>query len=274
MVFGDVVVQDLVKSWKPNTLSNHRNTQGGRMEQDWTKFYYAHPHPERLVQEVRQLSEKGVLAQPEHALPLITFLSRVVAANPDRIAAWLDALGDLPEADLRGLDLALWFSGAPTARARLAERTTDPLFDEPPPDFLERAIDGPVMLDVLWMYYFATGELRAVRRIISVLEYMSDFGAAESFRQTAQTDEDRARAMRDAMFQAASWSLGSLMQEHAPLKDYCEGLVRSGDLTPDERCALALVLEKIDPDAWQVEIDPRTSQATVRYTAGEANQPW
>ena len=183
------------------------------MGRDWTKFYYADPHPERFVEEVRNLSEKGVLTQPEHALPMITFLSRVIAANPDRIPAWLDALGDLPEADLRGLDLALWFSGAPTARARLAERTTDPLFDGAPPDFLERAIDGPVMLDVLWMHSFATGELRAVRRIVSVLEYMSDFGAAESFLQSAQTDDDRARAMRDAMFQAASGSLASLMQE-------------------------------------------------------------
>ena len=244
------------------------------MDRDWTKFYYADPHPERFVQEVRQLSENGVLAEPEQALPLITFLSRVIAANPDRVPAWLDALGDLPQADLHSLDLALWLSGAPTARARLAERTTDPLFDEAPPDFLGRAIDAPVMLDALWMYYFATGDLRAVRRIISVLEYMSDFGAAESFRKTAQTDADRARAMRDAMFQAASWSLGSLMEEHAPLKKYCEGLVRSGDLTPGEHCALALVLEKIDPDVWHVEIDPQTSQATVRYTPGEANNPW
>ena len=237
------------------------------MGQDWMKFYYADPHPERFVQEVRRLSEQGVLAHPEHALPTITFLSRVIAANPDRLSAWLDALGDLPEADLRGLDLAAWLSGAPTARAWLAERTTDPLFDEAPPDLLERAIDGPIMLDVLWQYYFATGELRAVRRIVSVLEYMSDLGAAESFRQTAQTDEDRARAMRDAMFQAASWSLGSLMEEHAPLEDYCGELVQSGDLTPNERFALALVLEKVDPDVWHVEIDPQTSEAIVSRTA-------
>ena len=237
------------------------------MDQDWMKFYYADPHPERFVQEVRRLSEQGGLAQPDHALPTITFLSRVIAANPDRLSAWLDALGDLPEADLRGLDLAVWLSGAPTARAWLAERTTDPLFDGAPPDLLERDIDGPIMLDVLWQYYFATGELRAVRRIVSVLEYMSDLGAAESFRQTAQTDDDRARAMRDAMFQAASWSLGSLMQEHTPLKDYCGELVLSGDLTPTERYALALVLADIDPDAWHVDIDPRTSQATIRFTS-------
>ena len=236
------------------------------MAQDWMKFYYADPHPERFVQEVRQLSESGALAHPEHALPVITFLSRVIAANADHLPAWLGALRDLPEADLHSLDLAVWLSGAPTPPAPLAERMTGSLFDETPPDLLERDIDDPVMLDVLWMHYFATGELRAVRRIVSVLEYMSDYGAAESFQETAQTDEDRARATRDAMFQAASWSLGSLMEEHEPLEDYCGELVLSGDLTPVERCALALVLEKVDPEAWHVDIDPRTSQATVRFT--------
>jgi hypothetical protein len=236
------------------------------MGQSWMKFYYADPHPERFVQEVRQLSQNGALAQPEHAFPILVFLSRVIAANPDRLFDWLRALRDLPEPDLHSLDVAVWLSGAPAAQAHFAEGTTDPLFDGTPPDLLEGAINDPVMLDVLWQYYFATGELRAVRRIVSVLEYMSDSGAAESFRQTEQTDEDRARALRDAMFQAASWSLGSLMQEHTPLKHYCGELVLSGDLTPTERCALALVLADVDPDAWHVDIDPGTSQATVSFT--------
>ena len=113
-------------------------------------------------------------------------------------------------------------------------------------------VEHPVVLDALWAFYFATGDHRAVRRIVAALDYMSDFGAAKSYAHTKKTDADKARALRDGIFQAASWSLESLISQHGPLKAFCGDLVRSGDLTPNERCALAIILAKLDPTMWRV----------------------
>jgi hypothetical protein len=130
-------------------------------------------------------------------------------------------------------------------------------------DVLHHPLDHPVVLDMLWAHYFATGDAAAVRRIISALEHLSDHGAAAQFRETKQTPEDQARAMRDALFEAASRSLVSLMKEHAPLFALCEQIFDDLGLSPNERVSLALIFEKLDPVAWHVHIDPVTSRARV-----------
>lgn len=111
--------------------------------------------------------------------------------------------------------------------------------------------------------YFATGDAVAVRRVISALEHLSDRGAAARFRETKQTPEDQARAMRDALFEVATRSLVSLMKEHAPLFALCEQIFDDPDLSPNERVSLAIIFEKLDPAAWHVQIDPVTSRARI-----------
>jgi hypothetical protein len=235
-------------------------------------FYYVEPQPERFVEEVRKLAEQGVLANPERAFPALVFLSRVIAANGSRVEAWFEALSDLPPDALKSLEVAAFRSRSPEAQAYLATRGFDSTGDAEQPELLEMNIEHPAVLDGLWAHYFATGDHRAVRRIISALDFMTDFGAAKAYATSKKTDVDQARALRDGIFQAASWSLESLMREHVPLKEFCAGLVRSGDdLTSNERCALAIVLSKLEPALWRVEIDPQSNKATIAWT--DAAQP-
>jgi len=130
-------------------------------------------------------------------------------------------------------------------------------------DVLHHPLDHPVVLDMLWAHYFATGDAVAVRRVISALEHLSDQGAAARFRETKQTPEDQARAMRDALFEVATRSLLSLMREHPPLFALCEQIFDDHDLSPNERVSLAIIFEKLDPAAWHVQIDPVTSRAHI-----------
>jgi len=36
-------------------------------------------------------------------------------------------------------------------------------------------------------------------------------------------------------------------------------------MTPNERCALAIALAKVDPTMWHVQIDPDTKQASITW---------
>ena len=236
------------------------------MAKDWMTFYYVEPQPERFVEEVRKLEAQGVLSNPERAFPAVVFLSRVIAVNGPRVQAWFEALTDLTPAALKSLEVAAWRSRAPEARAYLVARGFDSTLVAKQPELFEMRIEHPVVLDGLWAHYFATGAHRAVRRIISALDFMTDFGAAKTYVTSKKTDADQARALRDGIFQAASWSLESLMREHAPLKEFCAGLVRSGDVTSNERCALAIVLSKLEPALWRVEIDPQTNTVSIAWT--------
>ena len=235
------------------------------MAKDWMTFYYADPQPERFVEEVRSLAVQGLLADPERAFPAVVFLSCVIAANLSSSRTWFDALSDLSPSNWRSLERAAWFSRTSELRSYFSARDTEQNFAVEPPDVLEMTMQHPVLLDGLWAFYFATGDHRAVRRIISALDYMSDFGAAKSYAQTKKTEADKARALRDGIFQAASWSLESLMTRHEPLKAFCGDLVRTGDLTPNERCSLAIILAKLDPTTWRVQIDGATGKASISW---------
>jgi hypothetical protein len=210
------------------------------------------------------MAKAGVLGKPQTRLVVATFMGMVMRSNPARVAGWFAELADL-EGDAREvLHLAVWISGTDEARTCLASAGASEELLGPAPDVLRRGPDEPALLDVWWAIYFATGEPQPVRKVISALEYLTDVGAAAAFRESRQTDEDRARAQRDAMFQAASWSLGSLMQAHAPLRAMCERMFDERELlTPNERIGLALVLQKIDPARWDVKLDPATGTANV-----------
>ena len=242
------------------------------MAKDWMTFYYAEPQPERFVEEVRKLAALGVLATPERAFPAIVFLGAVIAQNGHRVQAWFDALLDLGAADLRALQDAAWLSRAPEAHAYLTAKGLTPTTGAQQAELLDMKVD-PTVLDALWARYFATGDLRAVRKVVSALDHMTDFGAAKAYSSTAKTDADKARATRDAIFQAASWSLESLMREHAPLKDFCADLVRSGEMTANERCALAITLAKLEPAVWRVQIDPRSGTASITWSDTKPSTP-
>lgn len=229
----------------------------------WMKFYYANPTPERFAPELRAVAQSGSLENPATRIAVGTFFGLVMRANPTRVSGWTAELADLRGAARETLHLAAWMSGTNEGRAFLEKDGADKQMLSAAPDLLNIKVDDPTALDLLWAYYFATGDARAVRRIISALEYLSDFGAAAKFKTTAKTEEDRRRAMNDALFQAASWSLTSLMQEHKPLRALCEQLLDEKDLTPNEWISLALTLQKVDPDTWDVQIDPATGTSRI-----------
>ncbi|HEY0992955.1 MAG TPA: hypothetical protein VGD80_38140 [Kofleriaceae bacterium] len=232
------------------------------MSKDWMKFYYASPEPDRLPAELRAIANSGVPAEHTH-LVVATYLGLVMKAHPERIGDWFTELSDLEGIWRTTLHLAAWSSGTPEGRACLVQAGVTP--DQMPSaiDALRLPIDQPVVLDMLWAHYFATGDAAAVRRIISVLEYLGDRGAAAQSRGTKHTPEDPAGAMRHALFQAAERSLLNLMLEHAPLFALCEQIFKEADLGPNERICLAILFEKVDPAAWTVQIDPVTSKARV-----------
>jgi hypothetical protein len=225
----------------------------------WMMFYYAAPAPERFVDEARGLL---TTTPAQGAAALATFLGRVMAANPARIPAWIAALADLPPEAAATLRLAAWLSGTPEGRAHALE---DPQLADAgdPPDLLAGPVEEGFQLDLLWSWYFATGDVRAVAQIVSVLRWMGHFGAAARFKDSAKTAQDADHARKDAMFQAATWSLQSLMQQHPPLKRACETICDTPGLDASTRVALAMCLAKVDPDGWRVDIDPATSSATV-----------
>lgn len=208
---------------------------------EWMMFYYEHPEPSRFVAEVRALAAADAFAKPDRRIVLATFLGHVMAANRAQIEDWMTSLADL-EGDARdGLWRAAWMSNTREARLHLARLGADRTLTTPAMDVLERPLEEPTDVDVLWAYHFATGDVRALRRVVTAFE----------------------QACGSAVFERASWSLLSLIEQHRPLQLVCEDLLARGDLSPRERCGLAMTLERVDPNRWCIAMDPEGTTASL-----------
>lgn len=239
---------------------------------DWLKFYYANPALDRLVDDLVATAERGLLEDPKRITICATFFGRLIAANPDRARGWLDALSDrLTTPGARNMvQVAAYFSNTPEAYVWLVQVGGGELSKmQAAPDVLAAPIEEGLALDSLWAVYFATGDARAVRRIVSTFNHLPDTGAAKRYEDSAKTDDDLQRANNDRLYQAAAWSLVALMKEHAPLLHLCEWMLNGPDLSPDERLSLGLALERAAPETWSVEIRPDEDRARIRKRTGD-----
>jgi hypothetical protein len=244
--------------------------------EDWLTFYYRKPQPDRFVDEVRNMSKAGVLTNEGSEPPTVAFLSRVMVANPDKIAAWMTALADVSDSNKDKLHRAIWLSDTKEGRAYLKEKGVKKYVEKAPPDILKMEIDSPDVLDMLWGYFFATGDEAPIRRLVSAFNYSKYFGAIQRFKTSKQTAEDKKNALNDAIFRAAMWSIGSNCKQHPRVKEHCEHLLKGNDLNPSEVRILKMVLGKTDPKKTpdDTEKTPKTGGQWLQNGKPTANKEW
>jgi hypothetical protein len=208
---------------------------------DWMTSYYQNPHPDHFVTEVRQLSQRGILSAPVTT----AFLGRVLAQNPAKIPEWMAALADLPDGDKEVLHKAIWLSGTDAGKAYLKDQGLADLLNDPSPDLLKEEIDSPSTLDMLWGYYFATGDEAPVRRIVSALNYSRYAGAMNRYETSRKTSDDRRQAYYDAIFAAAVSSLSSAWRQDPRIKEICDELLKGNKLNATETELLKVMLANL-----------------------------
>jgi hypothetical protein len=234
--------------------SNISLAQGEPSASDkWMFFYYQNPQSDKLVENVRAMSKRGQLAQTTGLIP--AFLSRVFAQNPGKIDQWMTSLKDLPQNELYTLYNALWLSGANEGRAVLKKAGLE-MPSGSAPDLLAREVNenDPMLIDALWGYFMATGDTRVVRRVISGFNYSEYQGADERYKSSKQTEQDKQAAFKAIVFEAAKASLIDNCLMHPVALAYCEKLWKGEELNRTESLWLGVVLSKVAPDKYKIEI--------------------
>ncbi|MEO8204919.1 MAG: hypothetical protein ABI615_01970 [Chthoniobacterales bacterium] len=216
----------------------------------WFTYYYMDPQPDKFPAEVRSMSEKGDLTKVDNQQPLIAFLSRIMAQNPDKISSWMSELESLPPNDKRVLYSAIWFSSTDQGRTFFQKNNLAGYLKKEPPDILKMEPDSPSTLDMLWGYFMATGDPKAIRQIVSTLNLSKDEGALARFKNSGKTDADKKAAYLDAAFQSARSSLTSNCLQHPKVLEICETFFKGQDLNKTESVELNNILAKVVPDRY------------------------
>jgi hypothetical protein len=175
----------------------------------WSDSYRLKPEPSRLPAAVKMLSKAGALREPDSAAFHVGFIAGVLGANPKIAEKLVVKMLPLQDADQWVVVRAIAHSGLPEwksllrnvalklpARQAMIDQyiagllpTLDKIELDKDPTFLEKMQmhvgiklptpeisfgKNPVLLDVLWGQYFATGDYQPIYRILSMLPWSKD----------------------------------------------------------------------------------------------------
>lgn len=111
------------------------------------------------------------------------------------------------------------------------------------PTNIKESIRISYQMDMLWSYFFASGEYAPIKQLVEVLEFGKFKGSLEKYKQTSSS-ADEENASKELVYKAARWSLETNIKQHKLVKDYCEFIYAQENLPPHAKQELKEILEK------------------------------
>ncbi len=195
---------------------------------DWLTFYYRNPRPDQVVTRLKAWSAEGTLKDENARIPLIGFFSQVFRHNASQVHTWYQQIKNLPEDDLETITTAIWISNTEEGM-KLLETENPILFEKKtPPDILTLKLDSPSTLDLLWGFYYATGDSKVLRRIVTMFNY------ADVTKKPEGLPEGRT-PLYTILPDAAKWSLSTNARQHPKILKDCTGMLAGDQLNATEK---------------------------------------
>ena len=188
----------------------------------WLTYYYKNPQPELVEERVKEMIVAGYFDNSTAVSPLIMFFSEVFRQNENLLLEWEKGFANLSPKYQNYLAYAFWQSNTETGKTivkRWGDR--DPSIKEirstPPFNLKTIPVDSPVVLDMLWGSFMASGDTEYVDRIISVLTNPTDLGLKDE------------RMKNLMVVGSAKWSLSSNAFQHDLVYQTCNKYMDSDD---------------------------------------------
>lgn len=216
----------------------------------WIMTYYQRPEPDKFGERVRQLSARGMLKgnRPEF---FTMFLGRVMHAHPERIADWMEAWKELPADELAVIRNGIWNSQTDAGKKWLREHDHADLADKPAPPLIAGGpmVLEPYHLDLMWEWFFATGERQPVVLIVDKFSLNpQDPGDDELPPVPERQGVDRPTFLRATIGRTAVWSAASLASRHDKLMEHLRAIRMDPRLPPRGKLWLDRVIQIAERD--------------------------
>jgi hypothetical protein len=181
----------------------------------WVMNYYQKPQPEQIPARVERMSQLGILRgnRPEANT---MFLGQVMRANPDKIAGWMDGWKELSAEDRAVLHQAIWVSGTDEGKKWLTENGQKELAEKPGHPFVTNSpmVLEPYHVDLLWEWFFATGEKEPVERVVGMFNMLQEDPGEADLPSMPEPGIDRPTYLRKIIGRISVWSASSLAGRH------------------------------------------------------------
>ena len=150
----------------------------------WINTYRAKPEPAKLPKAVKAMSALGIFRDLEASGIYVGFTAGVISDNPDQAEKLIAGMFPIPPEDQVAIVRAVAYSGAANWKEllrRFAERMParkvmiERHLEDKLPVLEKLPLAGnAAALDAHWGYYFATGRMTPVNRIVDTLQWAKD----------------------------------------------------------------------------------------------------
>jgi hypothetical protein len=101
----------------------------------------------------------------------------------------------------------------------------------------------PAQLDMLWNIFSSNGNYAPIIKLIQTLDYVKYKGALEKFKTSAKSEDDKKKAMGEALYNSVVWSMKSNIKQHPLVKEYCEWALKNEELSATQKRELRQILK-------------------------------
>ena len=199
----------------------------------WVMNYYRKPDPQTIPARVRRMSELKMIVNGRPEANQM-FFGQLMHSNPDKVAAWMDVWKDLPEADRNVLVQAAWISQTEEGKQWLAKNGHKELAEKKGHPMVtgEAMVLEPYHVDMLWEWFFATGDKAPIIQIVGKFNMLNADPGDEELPAKPAPGVDRATYLRQTIGGVAVWSASSLAVQHEKLLAILKELTKHPQL-PD-----------------------------------------
>ncbi len=210
----------------------------------WLMSYYAAPDPAQLLPALRVVSADK---EARTALNMMQFFVIALKRSPLAAQELMNRLAaEQPEVRIYSLPL-LAQAGYSTetllkSLGELEEKDKPVLASVPLPDPFDFTPERLLFqkMDMLWSIFFASGDIKPVEAIASMLAWKKDYEDFEKIREAHQKDPQQRAELSDSIirgvvYQAAGWSLNSISRQSGLVLDYIDVFKTSASLPATEK---------------------------------------
>lgn len=210
---------------------------------NWITYYYQNPEPEKILPAIKYYCDSAMFNETGLIMPTVAFFAALFRNDTKLMEKIYYEISVNSSDNLKIFILnVLWLTNTTDSQELMKKSRTqwkseeiqsviEDLSRNQPQDILTSPIEIAWQLDMLWATFFATGDSKPVKKIISVLYLMEDKNSVENV----------------VVGGAANWSLTSNAMQHKKVYEICkEELKTSNGRTKEMLEAIIKKVEELD----------------------------
>ncbi len=216
---------------------------------NWMQNYYKNPNPEGTLAHYLYFAKSSMTEKDDVFFSIFSFFKEIVSNNKFILPHIRDSYASQDLKTKIYLIYLLHFSGFQESEfldlmnneeKEAYNKIKDSGFND-----IYGEINSGTQLDMLWSTFFANGKYKSILKLIQTLDYIKYKGSIENYKNSKKTEEDKQNAYREAVFQAAEWSLSSNCKTFELVKDYANWALYNEDLNENQRKQLKKILDEL-----------------------------